>query len=130
MEGVVGLACAEVQQKLKWRKGVTPVFSVEDTKEWQARVRVFMKRPVAGETIAQKRKRLKFAHATAPRAATFNWLRDVSNLMACGPSRRRACVLGRRSLGFPLGRRGRPLGGAFQGSLGFCWLFMSFCLLF
>jgi len=72
-----------VQKSLRWRKGVTRHFSIADHTLWQSKIRTFLRRPAEGETALQKKQRLHFAVASVPKQATFNWLRDVSNSMAC-----------------------------------------------
>lgn len=88
----------QVQRVLRWRKGVTRKYSADDKRAWQAKIRTFMQRPAAGETAAARKKRLTFMQSTLPRAAAFNWLRDLSNSIACMSGLRWRDFLGQQHL--------------------------------
>lgn len=78
----------QVQKMLRWRKGVTKKYSADDKKVWQQRIRAFMHKVGASETVAQRRKRLNCLNIKVPRLATFNWLRDVLNSLAAVSGKR------------------------------------------
>lgn len=68
---------------LRWRKGVETKYSTDDKRVWAQKIRMFMRKSPAGKTKAEKQKRLGTAAPPVPRQSTFNWLRDMSNSMAC-----------------------------------------------
>jgi hypothetical protein len=71
----------QAQRSLRWRRSSVSKFSADEKKAWTAKMGSFMRRPEAGETQKEKRSRMKGTSQMIPRAATFNWLVDVSNSM-------------------------------------------------
>lgn len=65
---------------------------------WAQKIRMFMRKALQGETKTDKQKRLGTAAPPIPRQSTFNWLRDMSNSMACVAGIRWGDFLGQQDL--------------------------------